>query len=44
LLVSEAEIEEGVAELDASLKAAIEQAAANIRTFHEAQRFEVGGD
>ena len=40
LLVSEAEIEAGVAELDASLKAAIEQAAANIRTFHEAQRFE----
>lgn len=40
LLVSEAEIEAGVAELDASLKAAIEQAAANITKFHAAQKFE----
>lgn len=40
LLVSEAEIEAGVAELDANLKAAIEQAAANITKFHAAQKFE----
>lgn len=40
LLVSEAEIEAGAAELSAELKGAIETAAANIRKFHEAQRFE----
>jgi histidinol dehydrogenase len=40
LLVSEAEMEAGVADLSAELKAAIETAAANIRKFHEAQRFE----
>lgn len=40
LQVSEAEMEAGTADLSAELKAAIETAAANIRKFHEAQRFE----
>jgi histidinol dehydrogenase len=39
LLVTDAEIEAGVAELNAELKKAIEKAASNIRTFHESQRF-----
>jgi histidinol dehydrogenase len=39
-LVSETEIDAGVAELNVELKAAIEKAASNIRRFHEAQRFE----
>lgn len=39
-LVSTAEIEEGADALDSQLEIAIEQAAANIRKFHEAQRFE----
>jgi histidinol dehydrogenase len=40
LLVSNTEIEAGVAQLNAELKTAIEKAASNIRTFHESQRFE----
>jgi histidinol dehydrogenase len=40
LLVSEAEIEAGVAGLNVQLKAAIETASSNIRKFHESQRFE----
>jgi histidinol dehydrogenase len=40
MLVSETEIETGVAELNPELKTAIESATANIRKFHEAQRFE----
>jgi len=39
-LVSEAEIEEAVNSLDSNLKKAIETATANIRKFHESQRFE----
>ncbi len=39
-LVSESEMEIGIAGLSIGLKTAIEQAAANIRKFHEAQRFE----
>lgn len=40
LLVSDAEIEEGIANLNENLKSAIETATANIRKFHESQRFE----
>ncbi|MCF8361981.1 MAG: histidinol dehydrogenase [Prolixibacteraceae bacterium] len=40
MLVSETEIEAGVAELNTELKKAIEIATANIRQFHESQRFE----
>lgn len=40
LLVSDAEIEEGIASLDADLKSAIEVATENIQKFHESQRFE----
>ncbi|HKK82432.1 MAG TPA: histidinol dehydrogenase, partial [Prolixibacteraceae bacterium] len=40
MLVSETEIEAGVAGLNTDLKTAIESAAANISKFHEAQRFE----
>jgi histidinol dehydrogenase len=40
LLVSTAEIEEGIALLDPALQEAIEHAAKNIRLFHESQRFE----
>jgi histidinol dehydrogenase len=40
LLVTDAEIESGVAQLNDELKAAIEKAASNIRKFHKSQRFE----
>lgn len=40
LLVSETEIEEGIALLNIELKAAIDVASKNIRKFHESQRFE----
>lgn len=40
LLVSKNEIDDGAAKLSSQLKKAIESAAANIRKFHEAQRFE----
>lgn len=40
LLVSETEIEEGIALLNRELKSAIETASKNIRLFHESQRFE----
>ncbi|MBN1767347.1 MAG: histidinol dehydrogenase [Prolixibacteraceae bacterium] len=40
LLVSNDEINAGAAQLNPELKKAIEHAAANIRKFHEAQRFE----
>ena len=40
LIVTPVEIEEACQTLDAKLKAAIELAAGNIRTFHESQRFE----
>nr|HPR60703.1 histidinol dehydrogenase [Prolixibacteraceae bacterium] len=40
LLVSNDEINAGAAQLNPELKKAIESAAANIRKFHEAQRFE----
>ncbi|MBN2807834.1 MAG: histidinol dehydrogenase [Prolixibacteraceae bacterium] len=39
-LLTESEIDAAVSELSDELKAAIESAAANIRKFHEAQRFE----
>jgi histidinol dehydrogenase len=39
LLISNIEIEAGVEQLNDELKAAIEKAATNIRTFHESQRF-----
>ena len=40
LLISEKEIEEGIATLDSELMAAIETATNNIRKFHESQKFE----
>jgi histidinol dehydrogenase len=40
LLVANDEIDAGAAQLNPELKKAIERAAANIRKFHEAQRFE----
>ena len=40
LLVSEAEIKAAFEKLNPSLKEAIEKATANIRKFHEAQRYE----
>ncbi|MBY0536929.1 MAG: histidinol dehydrogenase [Chitinophagaceae bacterium] len=41
LLVTEKEWKQGIASLDPALKAAMDQAAANIRKFHEAQQSEV---